>query len=178
MLRSWVHVGTRLTGAGLVVGSGYGWYLYETDEGSARAMQVYATCVPAVLAYRMLEAKDKLMGTTNQEWEALDQYYAKRTVEKLGAMQGTYVKYCQTAAGFHNTFSEIWIHEFRKLENQVPPRPVETVYETIRKETGRDVEEIFSYFDPVPLGSASIGQGTLWIEERCVATPFVTVVCR
>jgi predicted unusual protein kinase regulating ubiquinone biosynthesis (AarF/ABC1/UbiB family) len=159
MLRRLARVGSRVTGAGLAAGGCYGFYLYETDEGSARAIQVYGTMVPVVLNYRMLEAKDKLVGTSDDEWGALDEYYAKRTVDKLGAMQGTYVKYCQTAAGFHNTFSEVWIHEFRKLENQVPPRPVETVYETIRKETGKEVEDIFSYFDPVPLGSASIGQG-------------------
>lgn len=32
------------------------------------------------------------------------------------------------------------------------------MYETIRQETGKPVEETFEYIDPVPLGSASIGQ--------------------
>ncbi|CAB9510773.1 aarF domain-containing protein kinase 1 [Seminavis robusta] len=158
MLRTAAKIGTRVAGAGLAAGTGYGFYLYETDEGSERMIKVYWTMVPVVMNYRLLEAKHKLVGTSDEEWVALDDHYAKRTVDKLGSMQGTYVKYCQTAAGFHNMFSEVWIHEFRKLENQVPPRPVETVYETIRKETGKEVEDLFSYFDPVPLGSASIGQ--------------------
>ena len=46
----------------------------------------------------------------------------------------------------------------RKLENEIPPRPVETVHRTIEDETNKKVNEIFSEFDPTPLGSASIGQ--------------------
>ena len=69
-----------------------------------------------------------------------------------------YVKYGQMAAGFTNTFGDEWIGEFRKLENEVPPRPIETIYKTIEEETGKPLEETFSSFDPIPLGSASIGQ--------------------
>lgn len=152
MLRSAAKIGAKISGAGVVAGVGYGAYLYETDEGSERAIRAYSTMVPVVLHYRLAEAKDKLMGTTDEEWEILDDFYAERTVEKLGELNGVYVKYCQTAAGFHNTFSEKWIEQFRKLESDVPPQPVETVYETIRKETGKEVEDTFSSFDPVPLG--------------------------
>jgi hypothetical protein len=69
-----------------------------------------------------------------------------------------YCKYGQTAAGFTNTFGDAWIQELRKLENEVPPRPVEAVHKTIEEETGKPVEHTFAYFDPKPLGSASIGQ--------------------
>ena len=156
MLRSAAKIGAKVTGAGLAIGAGYGAYLYETDEGSERAIRAYSTMVPVVLHYRLVEAKDKLVGTTPEEWEALDTFYAERTVQKLGELNGVYVKYCQTAAGFHNTFSETWIEQFRKLESDVPPRPIETVYETIRKETRKPVEETFSSFDPVPLGKSEL----------------------
>ena len=61
-------------------------------------------------------------------------------------------------AGMTNTFGEKWISELRKLENELPPKPFETVRKTIEEETNKPLEETFSYFDPVPLGSASIGQ--------------------
>lgn len=158
MLRSALRKGTKVAGAGLTAAAGCGIYLYKTDEGYERAFKAYGTMVPVVLNYRLLEAKDKLVGTSEDEWRLLDEFYAERTVAKLGEMGGVYVKYCQTCAGFHNTFSEIWINQFRKLEDKVPPRPVETIYETIREETGKEPGEIFEEFDPVPLGSASIGQ--------------------
>ena len=121
--------------------------------------KAYSTFVPVVLHYRFVEAKQRLFGQDNKaEWDTLDDFHASRTVEKLGVLQGMYCKYGQTAAGFTNTFGEAWIRAFRRLENEVPPRSVETVYKTIQQETGRPVEETFDYFDPIPLGSASIGQ--------------------
>ena len=88
------RVGAKVAGAGLLGGTSYGFYLYETDEGYERAMKAYATMVPVVLNYRLLEAKDKYLklGTTEEEWKALDEFYAARTVAKLGEMQGVYVK--------------------------------------------------------------------------------------
>lgn len=102
MLRSAARLGAKVGAAGLTGGAGYALYLYETDEGYERAIKAYGIMVPVVLNYRLLEAKDKLFGTTDEEWTVLDEFYAKRTVSKLGELQGVYVKYCQTAAGFHN----------------------------------------------------------------------------
>lgn len=88
------RVGAKVAGAGLAGGAGYGLYLYETDEGYERAMKAYATMVPVVLNYRLLEAKEKYLSleTSEEEWKMLDEFYAQRTVKKLGEMQGVYVK--------------------------------------------------------------------------------------
>ena len=140
-------------------GGSYGAYLYETDPGTNRMVKAYSTMIPVVLRYRWAEFQHKYIQTLNDDdWLELDKEYAQPTVAKLGQLQGMYTKYCQTASGLTNTFSDVWIHELRKLENEVPPRSIETVYATIEEETGRPVEETFSYFDPTPLGSASIGQ--------------------
>jgi aarF domain-containing kinase len=69
-----------------------------------------------------------------------------------------YSKYGQTAAGFTNTFSDTWVQELRKLEDRVPARSIDVVQQTILQETGQPASELFSAFDEVPLGSASIGQ--------------------
>jgi aarF domain-containing kinase len=158
MLRSVGRTTAKFGGIMVAGGGSYGLYLYKTDEGFNRAIKAYSAFVPVVLHYRFLEAREKLAPQPEEAWKALDDRYAKSTVEKLGELQGMYTKYGQTAAGFTNTFGDAWIHEFRKLENEVPPRPVETVYKTIEEETGKPVCETFSYFDPVPMGSASIGQ--------------------
>lgn len=158
MLRSVVRVSTKFGGI-MAAGVGcYGVYLYETDEGTNRAIKAYSVFVPVVLHYRFIEALDKVARQPDEAWQELDERYAKSTVARLGELQGMYTKYGQTAAGFTNTFGDAWIQELRKLENEVPPRSVETVYKTIEQETGKPVSETFSYFDPIPLGSASIGQ--------------------
>eukprot|EP00980_Cylindrotheca_fusiformis_P022721 scaffold9646_cov133-Cylindrotheca_fusiformis.AAC.4 len=163
---------TRRVLSGLVVGGGGGvlaaavYYCYSKDEGTRRAIKAYTAMVPVVLHYRAVEARHKVLllgeqdnSNNSKDWEALDETYAARTVKRLGELQGMYCKYGQTAAGFTNTLGDAWIQELRKLENDVPPRPVDVVYETIQQETGgKKVEETFSYIDPTPLGSASIGQ--------------------
>jgi aarF domain-containing kinase len=150
----------QATGATLATGGvGYTTYLYETDDGFHRMCQAYSTFVPVVTHYRFAEFRHKHVSPlTNADWEAMDEQYAVPTVTSLGRLQGMYTKYGQTAAGFTNTFSDVWIREFRKLENEVPPRPIESVRRTIEEETGKPVEETFSFLEEQPLGSASIGQ--------------------
>jgi aarF domain-containing kinase len=151
----------RTVGLTSLGGTGaYVLYKYRTDEGSRRAFQAYASFVPVILHYRWLEARKIYLGDniTDDDWKALDEKYAVPTVAKLGDLQGMYCKYGQTAAGFTNTLGEKWIHELRKLEDKVPPRSFECIRETIENETGKKLEDIFHEIDPVPLGSASIGQ--------------------
>jgi aarF domain-containing kinase len=158
MFRSLLSASAKLTGVMTVGGGGYVAYLYETDEGTNRAIRAYSALVPVVLHYRWVELLDKVSPQSEETWRDLDSKYAKPTVERLGELQGMYTKYGQTAAGLTNTFGEQWIHELRKLESEVPPRPIEIVYKTIEEETGKPVDQTFSYLDPIPLGSASIGQ--------------------
>ena len=148
--------------AGSIAGGAYAGYLYNTDEGSRRVLTVYAYGLPVVAAYRTVEAKHMLTkpddATASAEWRALDEKYAAVTIQKLAELQGMFVKYGQTAAGFSNTFSDVWIKEMRKLEDQVPPRSVATVHQTILEETGKPWQQTFKKLEETPLGSASIGQ--------------------
>lgn len=158
MLSTIRRTAVRAGAAGVTGGLGFGLYLYETDPGTKRVVKAYTTFAPVVLHYRFTELRDKISPVADEEWEALDEKYAASTVADLGELQGMYAKYGQTAAGMTNTLGDAWIRELRKLEDDIPPRPVESVYKTIEEEMGKPVTEAFEYFDPVPLGSASIGQ--------------------
>ena len=153
----------RRASAGAAAGaSAYAAYEYNTNEGFRRACQLYLRIGPVVFVYRAVEFKHALLqppeDVAEQEWRALDRRFAVPVVKTLEELQGMYTKYGQIAAGMTNTLSPIWIEQLRHLEDAVPPRSVEVVYRTIVEETGRPVEATFSTFDPVPLGSASIGQ--------------------
>mmetsp|Transcript_65039 Transcript_65039/g.76379 ORF Transcript_65039/g.76379 Transcript_65039/m.76379 type:complete len:585 (-) Transcript_65039:44-1798(-) len=159
-MSAYAKLGAKAAGTILAGGTGVGGYLYATDDGMKRSFQAYSTFAPVILHYRMTELKNKYISSVSEEeWEALDETYAKRTVEKLGRLQGMYSKYGQTAAGLTNTLGDAWIRELRTLENEIPPRPLSVVRKTIEEETpGRRLEDTFSSFDAKPLGSASIGQ--------------------
>ena len=156
---STLRLGAKAAGSLLVGGAGAGSYVYSTDEGAKRSIQAYTTFAPVIIHYRLTEIRDKYISTVPEEdWEALDEKYAKPTVQKLGELQGMYSKYGQTAAGLTNTLGDAWIRELRTLENEIPPRPLEVVQKTIEEETSKKLNETFSSFDEKPLGSASIGQ--------------------
>ena len=165
-------------------GAGLG-YVYTTDEGFRRALRVYYEFGPVVAAYRMEEYKHKFMPPKNEEereaaWKRLDEKNATRCVKVLGELQGMYVKYGQTAAGFTNTLGDAWCRELRTLEDTVPPRSASVVRRTIEEETGKRLEDVFSSFDEEPLGSASIGQvhrATLRDDGRTVAVKVRSELC-
>jgi len=158
-MSSLARIGAKAAGTILAGGLGGTSYLYATDEGMKRSVQAYTTFAPVIIHYRATELKDKYaIAVSDEEWEALDEKYAQPTVEKLGRLQGMYSKYGQTAAGLSNTLGDAWIRELRTLENEIPPRPLQVVQQTIEEETKKPLEETFSEFQAKPMGSASIGQ--------------------
>jgi len=164
----------RKSAAALVAApAAYAAYKYKTDEGFRRATKLYTVGGPVVAAYRWEEWKqtsrfspvrlsddpsEKEKKVADAAWAALDEKHSVTIVELLNDLQGMYTKYGQTCAGMTNTFSEAWTDKLRTLEDGVTPQPKEIVYQTILEEFGKPAEEIFSEFDDVPLGSASIGQ--------------------
>ncbi|MBI2712258.1 MAG: AarF/ABC1/UbiB kinase family protein [Bdellovibrio sp.] len=75
--------------------------------------------------------------------------------EELGP---TFVKLGQLLSTRSDLLPEEYIEEFIKLQDNVLPLPFEVVKATVEKELGRKLESSYSYFDPTPLASASIGQ--------------------
>ena len=83
------------------------------------------------------------------------------TLEDLGP---TYVKIGQIMSSRVDMLPESYCQELEKLRSNVKPLDSQVARAVIEQETGKKIEEIFSEFNDVPLGSASIGQahsGTL-----------------
>ncbi|MDU0372375.1 ABC1 kinase family protein [Hymenobacter endophyticus] len=76
-------------------------------------------------------------------------------IEELGP---TFIKLAQALSNRADLLPEALIDEFEKLQSNVPPFPVAQARRIIEQELGRPLEEVFSEFEEVPLGSASIGQ--------------------
>lgn len=75
-------------------------------------------------------------------------------LEELGP---TYIKLGQLVSTRPDLIPREYIRELEKLQDQVPPFAFEQVQQVLRAE-GLAIEDVFTYFSPEPLASASIGQ--------------------
>jgi len=77
------------------------------------------------------------------------------TLERLGP---TFIKLGQMLSVRPDLIPKSYIKELEKLQDSVPSFPYEIVRKQIKKELGKDIEEIFKEFGKIPIASASISQ--------------------
>jgi ubiquinone biosynthesis protein len=77
------------------------------------------------------------------------------TLDDLGP---TFVKFGQVLSTRSDILPEGVLSELQKLQDTAKPMPAGVAQRIIEQELGAPVDEVFASFDPVPLGSASIGQ--------------------
>lgn len=81
--------------------------------------------------------------------------HVRMVFEELGT---TFIKMGQILSTRVDLLPPEYIRELEKLLDQVPPVSVSLIRQEIETELHKSVDEIFAYFDPQPLASASIGQ--------------------
>jgi len=79
----------------------------------------------------------------------------RRTLEDLGPI---FVKFGQALSTRKDLMPDDIADELVKLQDRVPPFPVEIARSIIEKELGMSIADAFSEFDPKPLASASVAQ--------------------
>jgi len=106
---------------------------------------------------KILTPKKKVKGQVSEEnqfthsrWERI-----RLLMEELGP---TYIKLGQMLSNRPDLVPEPLIKELEKLLDKVPPFSTETAKQIIEEELGKEIHEVFIYFDDKPIGSASIGQ--------------------
>ncbi|MDW7725528.1 MAG: AarF/ABC1/UbiB kinase family protein [Candidatus Methanoperedens sp.] len=76
-------------------------------------------------------------------------------LEELGP---TFIKFGQILSTRRDLLSEEFIRELSKLQDSVPHYGFSEVEKLIKKELGKNIDDIFISFNPEPIASASIGQ--------------------
>ena len=77
------------------------------------------------------------------------------TLERLGP---TFIKLGQVLSVRPDLMPKSYIQELEKLQDNVPPFSYSIAREQIKKELGKEIEELFSSFEKEPIASASISQ--------------------
>ncbi len=83
---------------------------------------------------------------------------ARRFSLMLAELGPTFVKLGQVLSTRADLLPSDFIEELSTLQDQVPPVPFDQVRKQIREAFGKELEEVFAEFDPVPLAAASMAQ--------------------
>ncbi len=83
---------------------------------------------------------------------------AQQVADELGHMKGALMKLGQMASYLDDGLPEPLRLALSQLQSNAPPMSVDLALETVERELGRPVGEVFDEFDPNPIAAASIGQ--------------------
>jgi predicted unusual protein kinase regulating ubiquinone biosynthesis (AarF/ABC1/UbiB family) len=83
---------------------------------------------------------------------------AKMMVKTMGEMKGAAMKLGQFLSMDPDMIDEDFAKELAVLQKEAPPVPFREIQNAVEKRLKQSFEESFLFFDPKPLGTASIGQ--------------------
>jgi predicted unusual protein kinase regulating ubiquinone biosynthesis (AarF/ABC1/UbiB family) len=102
-----------------------------------------------------------LPGDKERRQDRLARSYAKnaeRVVDVLGQLKGASMKVGQLLSADPELMPDEFADVMSSLQKDAPPMTYNTVRAQIEQAIDRPIEAVFSYFDPDPIGAASIGQ--------------------
>jgi len=82
----------------------------------------------------------------------------RRLREMLEELGPTFVKFGQLLSTRPDVVPPDVVAELRKLQDSARPEPFEAIRAVVEQDLGLTLEQAFESFDPVPIGSASVGQ--------------------
>jgi ubiquinone biosynthesis protein len=94
-------------------------------------------------------------GLSQENYNRVQAEHLREAFNELGA---TFIKLGQALSTRSDLLPSEYIAELGKLQDEVPPLPIDEMEKVLVQELGKPAGEIFSEFDPNPLASASIGQ--------------------
>ncbi|KAM1089160.1 hypothetical protein ACFX19_017177 [Malus domestica] len=125
-----------------------------------RRMKVCTVAFLIYLDYKALQQREKWTNKTKTDalWENAHKRNAKRLLSLIVELEGLWVKLGQYLSTRADVLPEAYICLLKQLQDSLPPRPLEEVCQTIKRELGKSMNELFLDFVDVPLATASIAQ--------------------
>lgn len=140
LITTWRHF------LGLLFGGVAAYVRAQREEGSGRGLKFLLLRLVAALTAPFVS------GDLRREPFPVQ---LRRRLERLGP---TYIKLGQILSLREDLLPRPVTNELKHLLNRLPVVPLPVLVNIIEKDLKRPVEEMFLQIDPVPLGSASIGQ--------------------
>ena len=125
-----------------------------------RLARAYWVTLRVLVSYGWLRVRRPLLGPDLYA-DALARRHRSnaRLVERtIVELKGLFIKVGQLISILTNFLPEEFREGLEKLQDQVPARPIEQIVERLRREFGRGPDELFAWWNPVPVASASLAQ--------------------
>jgi ubiquinone biosynthesis protein len=119
----------------------------------ARVVTVVRVLTRAIVPWLVRKRRGRF--TTPEASKAEISMRLRKAAEQLGP---TYIKLGQIISSGEGLFPPELVAEFKLCRDQVPAEPFDTVRTVVEGDLGGRLEDLFSWFDPVPLAAASIAQ--------------------
>src|SRR5690606_26478762 len=123
-----------------------------------RSFKVVRTLAPFVLAFLRDRRRWILVGRSRQLTAEQHARRARRLVDAIAGLGPTFIKLAQVFSARADIIPEPYLSEVGRLQDAVPPVPVEAIERILEEELGMGISAAFTSFDREPLASASLGQ--------------------
>lgn len=133
-------------------------------ERLGRAAKFYSAAIPIFASYKLLDIKQKLFPSQSidpqTEWDQLHDWGSDEISKIITELKGFYPKTGQIIATRVDIFPEQYTSKFANFLDDLDPLDPREIVDVIRRDLldGAELSEMFSEFDEIPLGSASIAQ--------------------
>ena len=125
-----------------------------------RAARAYWLTLRILAGYLWLRIWRPVLGPSlyNARLVARHRRNSRRIVTVILEYKGLFIKVGQLISILTNFLPPEFRAELEQLQDSVPARPLDEVTSRIRKELGKEPQELFASFNPVPIASASLAQ--------------------
>ncbi|CAF0866212.1 unnamed protein product [Rotaria sordida] len=152
---------TLLTGLGFI-----SYTVYESGpewEKIRRTSYFWSRMLPVYFRYRYQQMYFQLFPAKNSEeedkvWFNLHNKYCDYVLNVILHQRGVYIKLGQIGSTRPDILPKPYLKKFSRLQDGVPAHSGEYARQMIEQAFGKPLEELFSEFNPQPVGAATIGQ--------------------
>ncbi len=93
-----------------------------------------------------------------ERWRRFHGRSARTIYDAAIELQGLILKGCQFLGSRADVLPREYVDVLSKLQDRVPPRPFPVVKETVERELGAELAQVFRSFAPMPVAAASLAQ--------------------
>jgi ubiquinone biosynthesis protein len=125
-----------------------------------RLAKAYRVAFRVLASYLALRLRRPFLTPAGYERRLLERHRvnARRVERAILELDGLFIKVGQLISILANFLPEEFRHELEGLQDSIPARPVEEIVERIEREFGRGPSELFAWWNPEAMASASLAQ--------------------